>query len=48
MFSVYYLDIEEVTVPAKCLSPINFAGRMRKHINKSVIKYYYYCYYYYY
>ena len=37
MFSGFYLDIEEVAVPAKCLSQMiyiyNFEGRMRKHIN---------------
>ena len=35
MFSSFYLDIEEVAAPAKCLSPMiyNFEGRMRKHIN---------------
>ena len=37
MFSGFYLDIEEVAAPAKCLSPMiyiyNFEGRMLKHIN---------------
>ena len=35
MFSGFYLDIEEVEVPAKCLSTImyNFEGRLRKNIN---------------
>ena len=32
---LFYLHIEEVAVPAKCLSPIIYIteGRMRKHIN---------------
>ena len=37
MFSGFYLDIEEVAAPVKCLSQMiyiyNFEGRMRKHIN---------------
>ena len=36
MFSGFYLDIENVSVPAKCLSPIIYItlnGHMRKHFN---------------
>ena len=35
MFSGFYLDIEKIAAPAKCLSAMiyNFEGRMRKHIN---------------
>ena len=38
MFPGFYLDRENIAVPAKCLLPIiyqvcNFEGRVRKHIN---------------
>ena len=40
MFSGFYLDIEEVAVPAKCLSPIMYVTLklMRKHSNDFTVR----------